>query len=180
MPTPSWQVVIDASVLRAAGSDGATHPTSTRSRQLLLGVLEICHRAILTDQIKAEWNAHQSRFSCTWRTQMYSRRKIIVNSWRDCATLRDAIGRFAEITVAQRAAAEKDFLLIEGALNGDNIIFSIDDRSRDIYCLIGAHIQEFGNIYWVNPVHEYPETIEVLKGNKQLRAGWKLDPTRGT
>ena len=84
---------------------------------------------------------------------MYSRRKIIANSLgRDCATLREAIGKFTEITAAQRAAAEKDFLLVEGALNGDNIIFSIDDRSRDIYCLIGAHVRDFGNIYWVNPV----------------------------
>jgi hypothetical protein len=180
MPTPSWQLVIDASILRAAGSEGATHPTSTCSRQLLLNILQICHRAILTDEIKAEWNAHQSRFAYTWRTQMYSQRKIIVNpQTRDCKTLRLAVERFSDVTMDQRMVAKKDFLLIEGALNGDNIILSVDDRSRNVYCLMSAHVRDFANIYWVNPVREFLEISEVLKGNGQLKISWKLDPTRG-
>src|ERR1700693_6284749 len=133
MPTPSWLLVVDASILRAAGSVGATHPTSTQSRQLLLDILEICHRAIVSDEIKEEWNFHQSRFAQTWRTQMYSRRKIENPQNRDCNGLKKAVEAFGEIDQGQRDAAQKDFLLIEGALNGDHIILSIDNRARMIY-----------------------------------------------
>jgi hypothetical protein len=180
MPTPSWRLVVDASILRAAGSIGATHPTSTRSRQLLLDILVICHRAILSNELKEEWDSHQSRFSQIWRTQMYSRRKIESPQGRDCTSLRKAVESFEGIDHGQRDAVQKDFLLIEGALNGDQIILSIDNRARTIYSLMSKSIRDLGDIYWLNPVSDDLDVSGVLKGSAQLRAAWKLDPTRGS
>lgn len=75
---------------------------------------------------------------------------------------------------------EKDFLLIEGALNGDQIILSIDNRARTIYSLMSKNVRDLGDIYWLNPVSDELDMSGVLKGSAQLRAAWKLDPTRGS
>ena len=179
MPSPSWELVIDASILRAAGSEGATHPVSTYSRKLLLDILEICHRGSLSISIKEEWATHQSRFSRAWQVQMYSRRKIGNPSGRDCAHLKEAIKSCAGVSEKQREAAVKDFLLIEAALNGDKIIFSIDKRAREVYCELSKTIRDFADIFWLNPIEESPNISALLKGEIRFKAVWKLDPGRG-
>jgi hypothetical protein len=179
MPTPSWELVIDASILRAAGSEGATHPVSTYSRRVLLDILEICHRAVVSRSIKDEWDTHQSKFSRTWRVQMYSRRKIGNRSSRNCEHLRQAVKACERINEKDRQAAEKDFLLVEAALNGDNIILSVDDRARNIYCELSRTIHDFGDIFWLNPIEEASSMRKLLKGDTAFKAMWKLDPRRG-
>src|SRR6266568_2952163 len=72
----SRRLVIDASVARAAGGEGTTHPTSKHCRDLLQAVLTICHRVVLTPDITQEWNTHQSRFARLWRVSMVARKKI--------------------------------------------------------------------------------------------------------
>jgi hypothetical protein len=179
MPTPSWELVIDASILRAAGSEGATHPVSTYSRNVLLDILAICHRAVLSMSLKDEWDTHHSHFARTWLVQMYSSRKITRRLHRDCEHLRQAVNSCERINDRQRQAAEKDFLLIEAALNGDKIVLSIDKRARDVYCELCKTIRDFADIYWLNPVEE-PENVRALfRGDITLKAVWKLDPTRG-
>lgn len=111
---------------------------------------------------------------------MYSRRKIENPQGRDCTSLRKAVETFRGIDQGERDAAQKDFVLIEGALNGDQIILSIDDRARTIYSQISKNLRDLGDIYWLNPVSDDLDMSEVLKGSAQLRAAWKLDPTRGS
>jgi hypothetical protein len=54
------RLVIDASVARSSGDQGATYPTSVNCRDFLLAVLNICHQLVMTQDIKAEWDKHQS------------------------------------------------------------------------------------------------------------------------
>jgi hypothetical protein len=45
-------LVIDASIARSCGAPNATFPTSKNCRDFLNAVLTICHRMVLTDDIK--------------------------------------------------------------------------------------------------------------------------------
>lgn len=110
---------------------------------------------------------------------MHSRRKIDGLSGRDCKHLRQAITQCRGINERQRQDAEKDFLLIEAALNGDKIVLSVDNRSRRAYCEMSKTIREFGEIYWINPVEQMGDMTALLKGEMQFRAVWRLDPARG-
>src|SRR5437660_6190664 len=81
MAKASRRLVVDASVARAAGGEGATHPLSRQCRDCLLAMLHICHRIVMTAEIGAEWKRHRSRFAMTWLTSMEARRKV----WRPAA-----------------------------------------------------------------------------------------------
>jgi hypothetical protein len=72
----SRHVVIDASVARAAGPNGAVHPTAKHCRDFLLAVLEVCHRAVFSPPITDEWKNQQSGFARQWRVAMFARKKI--------------------------------------------------------------------------------------------------------
>ena len=63
----SKRLVIDASVARYAGDEGANYPKSVHCRQFLFPVLDICHQVVMTPSIKEEWDKHQSKFALTWR-----------------------------------------------------------------------------------------------------------------
>ena len=49
-------LVIDASIGRAAGQRGSAHPASRACREFLDSVYGICHRMVVTPEIKAEWD----------------------------------------------------------------------------------------------------------------------------
>jgi hypothetical protein len=74
-------LVIDASVGRAAGGENATAPTSVNCREFLKSVLFICHRVVMTPEIKEEWKTHQSNFSREWRCQMVARKLSPIKSY---------------------------------------------------------------------------------------------------
>lgn len=69
-------LVIDADVLRASGGRDATHPTAQACRDYLRGILDICHRAYLTDKLADEWKDHASFFGASWKAAMARRGKL--------------------------------------------------------------------------------------------------------
>jgi len=69
-------LVIDASVARAAGTENATSPTAQACCAFLKAVLEICHRMVMTPEIKKEWDKHESRFAKKWRSTMIAKKKL--------------------------------------------------------------------------------------------------------
>ena len=69
-------IVIDADVARAAGDSPDGSGVAKACRDFLQAVLEICHHAVWTPEIAAEWKRHASRFSRKWRVQMAGRRKL--------------------------------------------------------------------------------------------------------
>lgn len=173
--TRSRLLVVDASLLRAAGSEGATHPVSTCSRQVLTEILDICHRVAISPAIKLEWDNHQSRFSRLWLVQMYSRRKVIACALvRDCRHIRQAIKRRRNLTERQKEDADKDFLLVEMALNCDHIIISIDDRARGIYHEACRQLSDLSDITWANPLDDFMSFISFLRGDAPTKPSWQL------
>lgn len=74
--SPSCRLVVDASVAQAAGGKGARSDVSKSCRDTLQAILDICHRLVLTKEMRREWNKHQSSFARTWRVSMVARKKF--------------------------------------------------------------------------------------------------------
>ncbi|MBD2346193.1 hypothetical protein [Anabaena subtropica] len=147
----SKRLVIDASVARAAGGEESTYPASVHCRDFLKAVLDICHQVVMTQDIKEEWDKHQSKYSLTWRRQMVAKKKfkfidISINNelWNQIETL--------AATEKQCQAMIKDLRLVEAALVTDKIVISLDDNTaRKFFSEASAKIDELKNIVWVNP-----------------------------
>ena len=159
----SRRLVIDSSVVRAAGGEGAVHPTSKRCRDFLKALLKICHRVVLSDDIKREWDsAGASRFSQKWLTQMTGRGKVVKlrNTRND--ELRQDIRESAK-TERERREMLKDAHLIEAALATDKTVASLDENARSSFRHISTAVPELKPVVWVNPANEDEEPIEWLK-----------------
>lgn len=149
----SKRLVIDASVARSVGGEESTYPTSVHCREFLIAVLNICHKIVMTDDIKNEWNRHKSAFSRRWLIEMYSKKKvnylnisIDANLWKQIESIAASISnkRIEEMT--------KDLCLIEAANATDRIVVSLDDNTaRKYFSEASAKIDELKNIVWVNP-----------------------------
>src|SRR5947209_5267353 len=112
--------MIDASVLLAASEK--QHPISSSCRELLMLVLEICHRAVYTDLLRHEVEARPrergkrpSAFAVRWLATMRSRRKLIVEPDRQHAGLRESVEALA-VSEKVRTILEEDLYLIEAAI----------------------------------------------------------------
>ena len=116
MPADSpINLVIDASIARASGNEGAVYPTSKKCRDLLINVLEFRHGVVITPEIGAEWRRHQSSFTRKWRVRMEARKKVYrINVPQDIA-LREKMLRHT-VSAKKKEAVKKDFHLIEAAL----------------------------------------------------------------
>ena len=86
-------LVVDASVMRAAGGEGATDPAVfAHARDALEAILTICHKICVSPELREEWKRHRSRFAQLWWRQMYARRKVIDCVPPSCAGIPEDIG----------------------------------------------------------------------------------------
>ena len=160
----SKQLVIDASVARAAGPLGATHPTAANCRNFLQAVLDICHQVVMNPEIREEWNKHQSRFARTWLGQMVARKKLVTLK---AIPIDPDLWEFLENLVEndnQRAKIVKDIHLLEAALASDQRIVSLDDNTaRKWFNQAAIDHPPLQEIVWVNPDVEAEQPIDWLK-----------------
>jgi hypothetical protein len=75
MSKQSRLLVVDASVMRAAGERGNEH--AGFCSKVLQDIMQICHRVAISEDIKAEWNKHQSNVAKKWRGSMNAKKKLI-------------------------------------------------------------------------------------------------------
>jgi hypothetical protein len=144
-------LVIDASVARSCGAPNATFPTSKNCRDFLNAVLTICHRMVLTDDIKEEWDKHQSIYAKKWRSSMIAKRKVEyrANVVFDQA-LRGKLDKIAD-SDRPREAMWKDCHLLEAAIATDGIVTSLDEKAREPFKKAAKTIKELRMIMWANP-----------------------------
>ncbi len=169
----SKRLVIDASVARSAGDEGATYPTSVHCRDFLLAVLDICHILVMTPDIKEEWNNHQSRFARKWRSKMVAKGKF---EFLDIPINEELWNKIDEIAGSNRQRAEmfKDLRLLEAAIATDKTVISLDDNTaRTFFSKAASQVDELKDIVWVNP-----DKIEEEKPIEWLRDGAKHEPER--
>ena len=151
----SKRLVIDACVARSAGE--REHPTSEACRTYLKEILAICHKIVMTQEIRAEWEKHQSRFSKKWLVQMIAKKKFVPIQ----VNLETDLWDQAELIESEkhRAAILKDLHLIEAAIATDKIIISTDDR---FYQLVDNFLQapKIKELIWKNPCKDpFPQSF---------------------
>jgi len=163
----SKRLVIDASIARSAGGLAdftASLPPlpddpdpdryrSRRCRHILLAVLKICHRLVLTEDLREEWEKHRSRFSRRWLTRMVAKDKVETPSVTTDRELQQAINDFArgvsddfEVIAAYRQAMQKDRHLLEAALASDELILSLNEKDRRRFAEACDEIQSIRTI----------------------------------
>jgi len=148
LPKNRKRLVIDACVARAAGE--TDHPVSSSCRKFLDTVLTICHRLVMTDAIRDEWDRHQSRYARMWRAAMTARRKV---DRLDADPADNTAERINAIPMSgrKRKAVLKDRHLVEAALRTDGIIASLDDEALGILREILPPWRAIRRVVWVNP-----------------------------
>jgi hypothetical protein len=151
------RLVIDASVARAAGGENAVHPTSAHCRDFLGAVLRICNHVVFTAAALREWKKHRSRFARLWHTSMTARRKVLLVGEVIDKGLKEKVLCVAT-SEGRRAAVEKDYHLVDGALRTDRIVVSLDESAVEILAEACATVGEIREIMWVNP-DKMPETV---------------------
>lgn len=162
MVMDSKRLVIDASVAKAAGGEGATHPVAAATRDFLTAVLTICHKVVMTAPMQEEWNKHQSNFARKWRRGMVARKKLIVFSEDVESGIRQAVDD-SGMNDSQKQAMLKDCHLVEAALGNDHSIISLDDAARSLFSSATNDINELHSILWMNPVSNIQESLAWLK-----------------
>ena len=174
----SRRLVIDASVVRAAGPEGATFPRSKNCRDFLEAVRTICHRVVMTPEIRDEWARHMSSFACKWRVSMEAKKKVyrppdsVVDD-----ELRAKISRAAS-NPKERDTLSKDTLLIEAALATDCAIAALDDTALRAFRKAANSVGEIARIVWVNPDKTDERPIPWLEKGARLERTRQLRPNR--
>lgn len=180
----SKRLVIDASIARSAGGPlsftASLHPLpddpdpgqyrSRQCRRILLAVLQICHRLVLTEDLREEWEEHRSRFSRRWLTRMVAKDKVKTPAVTTDHELQQAINDFArgvsddfEVITSYRQAMQKDRLLLEAALASDELILSLNEKDRRRFAEACDEIQSIQTIVWSNPAGEDENSLDWIK-----------------
>ena len=168
----SRNLVIDASVAGASGGEDATHPRPIITRDFLLAVLTICHKAVMTPAILAEWNQHQSSFARKWRRSMVARKKLILLNVEERPDLRERV-ELENISRKQKDAMLKDCHLIEASIKTDKRIISLDNTARKLFVGLSHSVIDIQDVLWVNPIEDVELVISWLQGAQDEKI-WKL------
>ena len=150
-------LVIDASVAHSAGE--TEHPVSSRCRNALLAILDICHHAVMTEAIQTEWNRHMSRFTSRWFRSMVAKKKIHRCEGMQLAHLDEACEM---LSAHEQDGLRKDLHLIEAACEGDGIVVTRDDAVLQIWQKCQDRFGLSKPIQWINPVTDDIQTLERL------------------
>jgi hypothetical protein len=158
------RLVIDASVARSCGSPAADKPPGNTCRDFLYAVLDCEHQVVMTTEIRAEWQKHQSRNTARWLRLMVSNGQLFpIQEPLFDAELWETIPDMAQ-SDKQREAMAKDILLLEAALATDRRIVSLDENTaRKYYTLAAKTILKLREIVWVNPDKPEENPIEWLR-----------------
>ncbi len=148
--TNTKQLVIDADVAQAAGSETATHPRAVNCRDFLIVVRSQNHKLVMTNKISDEWKQHQSRFARRWRLSMDARKKVDRIILPNNTGIKDKITNTTD-NENDIDTMHKDIHLIEAALETDKTIISLDETVRMLYAQVSQQVGEIRNIIWVNP-----------------------------
>ncbi len=157
-------LVVDACVARSFGSPTAVQSPAPECRDFMLTMMECKHKIVMTKEIKAEWDKHQSRFAMRWRSQMVAKKLLIAIPTPEAdPEIWKPIEDTAE-TDPQRAKMVKDILLLEAALATDRRIVSLDENTaRRYFTQASQTIKKLQRLTWVNPSRPEETAIQWLE-----------------
>jgi hypothetical protein len=159
MKPGSKRIVVDASIAHAAGT--TEHHTSRACREFLESFLKVCHRAVMTAEVRAEWKTHRSRFSRTWLASMFARKKVEVCG-PEVNLARAARLNQAGLTASEEGAIRKDAPLLEAALATDSAIAFLDEAVRSLLKKASRRWKRIRPVVWVNPALHSDQAVSWL------------------
>lgn len=168
----SRKFVIDTSIAKSAGGEEATHPTPTHCREFLKAIRENNYFLVFTPDIAEEWHKHRSKFTHKWLTSMYARR-LVANepvAVAELVALRQKTLNCCS-TEKIREAVDKDWRLVEAALNCDKTIASLDDTMRGYLQNVAQTISQLQPLFWANPHFQHQAVMNWLENGATDRDG---------
>jgi hypothetical protein len=142
-------MVVDACVAQAAGRSG-----KVGSRKFLRWVLGYCHRFAMNEEIRKEWEYHETDFSRTWRNAMEQKGKILHLGGQDSGPLKNRIRALALRRPSGKRIMEKDAHLIVAAQAADRVIVTLDNEARGLFKEHARQLKTPQGITWRNPEEE--------------------------
>ena len=162
-------LVVDACILRSAGTSGKPVPSECRA---ILEEIKVSSITVsICDDLLAEWRRHKSNYSSAWLVAMYSRRLINkVNGFSGKAdSVESAISKLAE---PDRTVALKDVHLLKVAVDHGYRVVSNERKCRMAFHNASAHYQEIGRVSWIFPAA--PMACDVVAGRCVAPGAWRL------
>ena len=162
-------VVVDADVLRAAGS--TEHPTSRLARQALEAIRSGNHRLVLCRPLQQEYQRHASLFAERWRANMVARKQL--QRWdhvEDSALRKLLVDALPDDAPGQHKAVLKDVHLLEAAVATGQRIVSKDAKAKALFQKACPNLKKHGRLLWGDLTEQPEGTIEWIK------QGCKDDP----
>ncbi len=146
----SKRLVIDADVAQASGDEDATDPRAINCRDFLKEVMTQNHKIVMTRKISDEWKRHQSRYALEWRASMDARRLVDRIDPLEYDELQNRVTNTAD-SEDDIEVMQKDFHLLEAALDTDKTVISLDQTARQLFVRASQWVGEIRRIIWVNP-----------------------------
>ncbi len=145
-------LVIDTSVVQAAGGEHAVLPEPKLCRDFLNEILKLGHRIMTTDDLLDEWKKHDL-LTRTWYVKMSLRGQVEYKPGdTQNVDLREAVLRVVESNAIENV--RKDMYLVEAAMLADRTVGSRDERIRGHFHRAASQVEELETIIWVNPTIE--------------------------
>ena len=162
-------VVVDADVLRAAGS--TEHPTSRLARLALEAIRAGKHRLVLCEPLEQEYKRHESQFAVRWRANMVARKQTY--RWEhveDSGLRKLLVEALPEDATGQHKAVLKDAHLLEAAAATGQRIVSKDARAKALFQKACPKLKEHRRLLWGDLTEQPEGAIEWIE------QGCKDDP----
>jgi hypothetical protein len=160
-------LVIDADVARAAGEASSQDAKSKSCRAFLSCVLEETqHKVVLTRDIQAEWNKHQSLATLRWRRTMIAQKRVCMIEVTVDTALRRQIEECAP-SVNKGKAMLKDVHLVEAACQADKIVISMDEVVRGCFHELAYYAPQLKQLTWINPRQDAEEPLLWLRNGAE-------------
>lgn len=170
----SKRIVVDASVAKRCGStQNPAHENTRACRHALIEMLEICHRAVVSEDVLEEWRRHAGSFFLQWRVNMVSRNKIEHLVYAPNENLMEELLSAID-SERKRKEVRKDIHLISLALESDKCVLSVDESMRRLLVECARSVKSLRAISWVNPETEPGKAIRWLREGARSRSEFRI------
>ena len=163
-------LVVDACVLRSAGSSGK--PTPSECRAILEEIKNNRMRVSIDVELLSEWRRHRSKYSTTWISAMFSRRLVEQLSLFSgkSSSIQNAISKLGE---PDRSIALKDIHLLKIAVDRGYCVISCEKRCRAAFHKAAIYCCEISKVFWIFPFEL--SACDAIAGRCAMPLGWRLD-----
>ncbi|MDZ4411870.1 hypothetical protein ORL62_29175 [Bacillus cereus] len=160
------ELVLDACIARSAG-DFAEAPNSKYCREFIDEFVKSKHKLIMTEELLAEWNKHESRFSRKIRVMLITKQRVLFKKCKN-EVLRQSVNNIPD--KSRIGAIMKDIHLVEAANKGDNIIVSLDEKIHRHFLYLKDYSPAgfVDQLNWINPTKNPNNVIDWFRNGAEL------------